>query len=71
MLNECLKNDQSQTVEIVDCNARIGNTGMPNENSVNLGPKRLAKQRIQRMRRRHDRALITAKSGIGWTARMI
>ena len=71
MLNECLKQDQSQTVEILDCNARVGNTGMPSEDSVNLGPRRLAKQRTQRMRRRHDRALFAGKSSLGWATRMI
>lgn len=71
MLNEYLKNDQSQCVEIKDCNVRVGATGMPSTDSVNLGPKRLAKQRVQRMRRRHDRALFTSNARLGWATRMI
>ena len=71
MLNECLKKDQSQTVDILDCNAHVGDTGMPAEDSVNLGPRRLAKQRLQRMRRRHDRALIAGTTSLGWATRVI
>ena len=71
MLNECLKKDASQNVEILDYKVQIGETGIPAEDSLNLGPRRIAKQRVQRMRRRHDRALSTGYSRLGWAARMM
>ena len=71
MLNECLKKEQPQSVEIMDCNVHIGETGIPAEDSVNLGPKRLAKQRIQSMRRRHNRSVFSGNARLGWATRMM
>ena len=71
MLNECLKTEVTQSVDLVDCNAQVGDTGMPSADSANLGPKRLAKQRVQRMRRRHNPAFTAPSSRLGWSARML
>lgn len=71
MLNEYLRNDQAESVDIVDCDVQVCNTGISAEDSVNLGPKRLAKQRNQRMRRRHDRSLFSGISSRGWATRMM
>ena len=71
MLNENLKQDQSQTVEIMDCNVHVGDTGIPSEDSVNLGPKRIAKERVQRMRRRNNHSLFSGNSRLGWATRMM
>lgn len=70
MLNEYLNKEQSQRVEILDCNVQVGDTGMPSVDSLNLGPKRLAKQRAQRMRRRNDRASFSVNARLGWATRM-
>lgn len=66
-----LKKDQSQSVEVVECTAHVGATGFPADDSANLGPKRLAKQRIQRMRRRHERAYFGGNARLGWATRML
>ena len=71
MLNECLKKESTDSVGIRDCRVRVGDTGMPSTDSLNLGPKRLAKERHQRMRRRHDRALFQSNSRLGWATRMM
>ena len=71
MLNEYLRKDESHAVDIMDCNVQIGDTGIAPVDSVNLGPKRLAKQRFQRMRRRQDRALFSGNGRLGWATRMM
>ena len=71
MLNECLYKDTSESVAIMDCNVQVGDTGIPAEDSINLGPKRLAKQRVQRMRRRNDRSVFSGNSRLGWATRML
>lgn len=71
MLNECLKNEQSQSVEIMDCNVQVCDTGIPVQDSLNLGPKRLAKQRVQRMRRSHNRSVFAGNARLGWATKML
>jgi hypothetical protein len=71
MLNECLKKDQSKEIDIRNCSGHVGNTGIAPEDSANLGPRRLAKQRFQRMRRRHERSAFSASAPTGWMARML
>lgn len=70
MLNEKLSNLQYVNTEIRDCDVRIGDTGIAPEDSANFGPRRLAKQRFQRMRRRHERSVLSARAATGWVARM-
>ena len=67
MLTETLNKVKSDEVPIRAHNVRIGNTGIA-EDSANLGPQRLARQRFQRMRRRHERAM-TSLRATGWVAR--
>lgn len=71
MLNETLKEMQSGKIEIHDCAAGVGNTGLPGTDSANLGARRLARTRIQRMRRRQQRSASFARSSGGWVARML
>lgn len=68
MLNETLSKVQSDDVSIRSCDVRIGHTGI-GEDSANLGPGRLARQRFQRMRRRHERAMSSTRATTGWVAR--
>ena len=70
MLNEYLKKDQSNNVEIRDCKAHVGDTGIVNQQSANLGMARLAKQRVQRMRRRQQRSAFSGSIARGWVARI-
>ena len=70
MLNEILKKVQTDNVEIYDSNVHVGNTGMPATDSANLGIRRQAQARTQRMRRRHQRAMSSFSRPLGWTARM-
>lgn len=69
MLNEILKKVQSDSVSIRTDKVRISDTGIA-EDSANLGPRRLARQRFQRMRRRHQRAASSAYPATGWVARI-
>lgn len=68
MLNETLKKVQSEDVPVRSSNVRIGNTLIAEE-SANLGTRRLAKARFQRMRRRHEHATRSAYPASGWVAR--
>ena len=70
MLNETLKKVQSTEVGIRDCGVQVLNTGIGNAASANLGVTELAKQRFQRMRRRHERGLVSRDISRGWVARM-
>lgn len=70
MLNESLKQVQTDNVEISDSNLQIGDTGMPATDSANLGIRRQAQARTQRMRRRHERAMTSFSRPTGWVARM-
>ena len=70
MLTEKLNRLQHSSTEIRDCNVRVGDTGIAFENSANLGTRRLAKERFQRMRRRHQRMSFSASAPTGWVARM-
>ncbi len=70
MLTETLKETQSGKIEIHDCAAQVGDTGIPGTDSANLGARRLAKTRIQRMRRRHQRSASFGRGPTGWVARM-
>lgn len=70
MLTEKLNKLQHSSTEIRDFNVRIGDTGIAPQDSANLGPRRLVKQRFQRMRRRHQRMNSSASAPTGWVARM-
>jgi hypothetical protein len=70
MLNEYLNKVQSENVDIRDCNAHVGNTGIVDQQSANLGLARLAKERFQRMRRRQQRSAFSGSIARGWVARM-
>lgn len=70
MLIETVNKTQSDNVEIHGCTARVGDTGLPGVDSANLGVRRQAQARIQRMRRRHQRAALSGQGPTGWVARM-
>lgn len=70
MLNHSLKKTQPGSVEIRDCAGPVKETGFPPSDSANLGVRRLAKTRAQRMRRRSLRATTGFSAG-GWVARML
>ena len=69
MLNEYLNKVQPECVEIQDCKARVSVTGIESADSANLGARRLAKARIQRMRRRQQRSFSASNRPMGWVAR--
>ena len=69
MLNEYLKEVQAETVKVRNCGARVTDTGIESTDSANLGARRLAKTRVQRMRRRQQRVLSAANRPMGWVAR--
>lgn len=70
MLNETLNKVQSNEVEILAPRALVIDTGIANEASANFGVAEQAKQRLQRMRRRHQRARSLGNIASGWVARM-
>lgn len=70
MLIETLNRTQANDVEIHSCAALVGDTGLPGTDSANLGARRLARTRIQRMRRRHQRSASFGRGPSGWVARM-
>lgn len=70
MLNEKLNNIQSVEPRIQDVNAHLGNTGIAGQPSANEGRSRIARQRLQRMRRRHQRSVSTLRPVTGWVTRM-
>jgi hypothetical protein len=69
MLNQYLKTGQTDRVDIRDCSARVGNTGIGNEQSANFGANRINTSRIQRMRRRYQRSALSGNLPRGWVAR--
>ncbi|HKJ17065.1 MAG TPA: hypothetical protein VJ984_06945 [Xanthomonadales bacterium] len=71
MLNHNLNTDQALEMDIQDCGTRVCDTGITPEDSANLGPKRLAKQRLQRARRRNNHSLFTTRASSGWMTRML
>lgn len=71
MLIETLNKTQSDNIELHDCTALVGDTGLPGTDSANLGARRLARTRIQRMRRRQQRSATSGHNSGGWVARMI
>lgn len=70
MLIETVNKTQSDDVEIHNCAALVGDTGLPGTDSANLGARRLAKSRIQRMRRRQQHSPSFGHGPSGWVARM-
>jgi len=70
MLNEYLSKVQSENVEIRDCGAHVGSTGIAQKQSANQGATRLAKLRLQRMRRRQQRSALSGSVARGWVARI-
>lgn len=70
MLNENLNIDQSPSVTIHDRSPPVADTGIADKASANLGARRLARQRFQRMRRRNQRASFARGGATGWVARM-
>lgn len=70
MLSETLRDMQTDTVEIHPCTKPVGKTGLPGIDSANLGAHRQAQARMQRMRRRHQRAALSGQGPTGWVARM-
>ncbi len=71
MLNHNLNTDQILALDIQDCGSRVCDTGIAPEDSANLGPNRIAKQRVQRARRRFERSLFTSRAPSGWMTRML
>lgn len=71
MLNHNLKTDQALELGIQDCGSRVCDTGISTEDSANLGPRRLSKQRVQRARRRFERSVFNARRTSGWMTRML
>ncbi len=70
MLNNIVTKVKSNELDIQGWDLRVGDTGISAAHSANLGPKRLAKQRLQRMRRRHERAQWSRNVAMGWITRM-
>lgn len=70
MLNNVVTKVKSNELEIQGWDLYVGDTGISAGESANLGPKRLAKQRLQRMRRRHQRAQSSRNVTSGWVTRM-
>ena len=70
MLNKIVTEMPSDGLEIRGWDLRVGDTGISAGESANFGPKRLAKQRLQRMRRRHQRAQSSRNGTTGWVTRM-
>lgn len=71
MIYETLKETQSAPIEVHPCADRVSETGLSVSDSANLGVRRLAKARMQRMRRRSLRSALSGRGPTGWVARML
>lgn len=70
MLNETLNKVQSDRAVLQAPTARVVDTGIAHKTSANFGAAEQAKQRFQRMRRRHERSVFSGRVASGWVARM-
>lgn len=70
MLNDKLNQVQSIEPRIHPVDAQLCDTGIAGKASANADTPGVIRQRIQRMRRRHQRSQSALRPATGWVTRM-
>ena len=70
MLNHNLIENQTHQAAYQQPETQVGDTGIKVENAANACREQVRKETLQRLGRRHNRALFAANRTTGWSARL-